>query len=147
MPWSLGMVFGILAKLGHIAVSKTAMHCPPVVVCTLRSISMVKRTSFSWAHSPQPHDGKDAARQYDKVGEVVAEWHTCEHGEWSVKLFEVSVNHPPEKKSTYSGTYSAICRNYQAHESVTEDACAYGHSPAETNRNHSRRYATSESGT
>lgn len=34
IPSDSGMVFGMLAKLGHMAVSKTAIHCPPVVVCT-----------------------------------------------------------------------------------------------------------------
>lgn len=32
MPSEAGMLFGTFAKLGHMARSKTVMHCPPVVV-------------------------------------------------------------------------------------------------------------------
>lgn len=35
IPSLSGMEFGMLAKLGQMAVSKTAMHWPPVVVWTL----------------------------------------------------------------------------------------------------------------
>lgn len=130
------------------AVSNTAMHCPPVVVWTLRSISMVKRMSSSRTHSPKPHDGKDAAGQNDKVAEVIAERHACEYGEWRVKLFEVSASQPPEKKSTYSGTNSTICCNDQAHESVTENtrACQMlAHNPSTSQKcNHKYRKVSEE---
>lgn len=42
IPSESGMWFGIFAKLGQIAVSKTAMHWPPVVVCTLKTFSLIE---------------------------------------------------------------------------------------------------------
>ena len=92
-------------------------------------------------NQPEPDDSEDAAGQHDKVAEVVAKWHTCENGERSVKLYQVSSAQLFSKDTTHRSTHSAIDGNDDTHDSVAKDTGADCHFPAEADSDNGRSCA------
>ena len=109
------------------------------MVWTLGAISLLNSWR-DWSKTiPEPDDSENAAGQDDKVAEVVAEWHTCENRERSMKLSQViSAQLSSCMDTTHFGTHSAIDGNDDTHDSVTKDTGANCHFPAEADSNDGR---------
>ena len=75
---------------------------------------------MTFRDSPKPDNGENASRQDYKITKVVPEGHPREHG----------------KRSVECCTHSAIDGDNEAHDRVSQDAGADGHSPIQADLNH-----------